>query len=77
MSWKAMMAIAAKRGLKIRQINVVTAYLFGFLDEKVYIRQSVLEVLSQVLLQVSSSILILCHRDMAEIYRITLLLSDT
>ena len=42
MFWKAMMAVAAKRGLKIWQMDVVMAYLFGFLDEKVYIRQSML-----------------------------------
>lgn len=36
------MAVAAKRGLKIWQMDVVTAYLLRFLDKKVYIRQPTL-----------------------------------
>ena len=36
------MAVTTKRGLKIWQIDIITAYLFGFLDKKVYIRQPTL-----------------------------------
>ena len=42
MSWKAMMGVSAKRGYKIWQMDIVTAYLFGFLDETVYIYQPTL-----------------------------------
>ncbi|SLM38385.1 Reverse transcriptase, RNA-dependent DNA polymerase [Lasallia pustulata] len=42
MSWKAMIGVSAKRGYKIWQMDVVTAYLFGFLDEKVNIYQPTL-----------------------------------
>ena len=42
MSWKAMMGVSAKHGYKIWQMDVVTAYLFGFLDETVYIYQPTL-----------------------------------
>ncbi|SLM33740.1 gag-pol polyprotein [Lasallia pustulata] len=41
-SWKAMMGVSAKRGYKIWQMDIVTAYLFGFLDETVYIYQPTL-----------------------------------
>ena len=36
------MTFAAKQGLKIWQMNIVTAYLFKSLDKKVYICQSTL-----------------------------------
>ena len=36
------MTVTAKRGLKIWQMNVMTAYLFEFVDKKMYIRQSTL-----------------------------------
>lgn len=39
MSWKALMALAALRGLKIRQLDVVTAFLYGFLDQMIFVEQ--------------------------------------
>ncbi len=33
------MAISAKRGLQIRHMNVITAFLYEVLDEDVYIDQ--------------------------------------
>ena len=39
MFWKVIMAVTAKWGLKIWQMNVMTVYLFEFLNKKVYIRQ--------------------------------------
>ena len=39
MSWKSMMAVSAKRGYRIRQMDVITAFLYGFLDEEIYIMQ--------------------------------------
>lgn len=39
MSWKAMMGISAKQGYRIRQMDVITAFLYGFLDEEIFIIQ--------------------------------------
>lgn len=39
MSYKALIALSALRGLKIRQMDVVTAFLLGFLDETIYVEQ--------------------------------------
>ena len=39
MSWKSMMGMSAKRGYRIRQMDVITAFLYGFLDEEIYIMQ--------------------------------------
>ncbi len=33
------MGVSAKRGYRIRQMNVITAFLYGFLDEEIYIMQ--------------------------------------
>lgn len=38
-SIRVLMAIAAKRGLKVHQLDVTTAFLHGSLDEEIYIRQ--------------------------------------
>lgn len=38
-SWKSLIAIAALRGLKIKQLDVVTAFLYGFLDQIIYVEQ--------------------------------------
>jgi hypothetical protein len=38
-SYKTLMAISAKRGLQIRHMDVVTAFLYGVLDEDVYVDQ--------------------------------------
>jgi len=35
-----MFGIAATRDLHIEQMNVVTAFLYGFLNELVYVKQS-------------------------------------
>ena len=40
MFWKVMMTIFAKRDYRIRQMNVIIAFLYEFLDEKMYVRQS-------------------------------------
>ena len=40
MSWKVMMTIFAKRDYRIRQMNVIIAFLYEFFDEKMYVRQS-------------------------------------
>ncbi|SLM34525.1 Reverse transcriptase, RNA-dependent DNA polymerase [Lasallia pustulata] len=42
MSWKVMIGVSAKCGYKIWQMDIVIAYLFGFLDETVYIYQPTL-----------------------------------
>ncbi len=34
-----MMSVSAKRGYQIRKMDVMTAFLYGFLDEKIYIMQ--------------------------------------
>ncbi len=34
-----MMGVSAKRGYRIRQIDIITAFLYGFLDEEIYIMQ--------------------------------------
>lgn len=39
MSWKSLMAISALRRLKIHQMDVVTAFLYGFLDQILFIEQ--------------------------------------
>jgi hypothetical protein len=41
-SYKTLMAISTKRGLHIRQMDVVTAFLYGFLDETVYVVQPIM-----------------------------------
>ena len=40
MFWKVMMTVFAKRDYRIRQMNVIIAFLYEFLDEKMYVRQS-------------------------------------
>ncbi len=40
MSWNSMMDVSAKRGSRIRQMDVITAFLYGFLDEEIYIMQT-------------------------------------
>ncbi len=35
-----MMGVSAKRGYRIRQMDVIIAFLYGFLDEEIYIMQS-------------------------------------
>lgn len=39
MSYKCLFGVSVKRGYKIRQIDVVTAFLYGFLDEIIYVEQ--------------------------------------
>ena len=39
MSYKCLFGISVKRGYKIRQMDVVTAFLYGFLDETIYVEQ--------------------------------------
>lgn len=39
MSWKSLLAISALRRLKIHQMDVVTAFLYGFLDQIIFIEQ--------------------------------------
>ncbi len=34
-----MMGVSAKRCYRIRQMDVIPAFLYGFLDEKIYIMQ--------------------------------------
>ncbi len=34
-----MMGVSAKKGYRIRQMDVITAFLYGFLDEEIYIMQ--------------------------------------
>lgn len=41
-SYKALFGIGVKRGLTIRHMDVVTAFLYGFLDEAIYIIQPTL-----------------------------------
>lgn len=41
-SYKALFEIGVKRGLTIRHMDVVTAFLYGFLDEAIYIIQPTL-----------------------------------
>ena len=38
-SWKSMMGMSTKRGYRIHQMDVITAFLYGFLDEEIYIMQ--------------------------------------
>ena len=37
MSYKSMMAIFAKRGYRIRQIDVIIAFFYEVFDEEIYI----------------------------------------
>ena len=37
MSWKSMMDVSIKRGYQICQMDVINAFLYGFLDEEIYI----------------------------------------
>ncbi len=39
MSWKSMIGVSSKREYRIRQMDVITAFLYWFLDEKIYIMQ--------------------------------------
>lgn len=39
MSYKCLFGVSGKRGYKILQIDVVTAFLYGFLDEIIYVEQ--------------------------------------
>lgn len=39
MSYKAMMGVGVKRGFTIRHMDVVAAFLYGFLDELIYVEQ--------------------------------------
>ena len=41
-SYKTLIGISAKRGLSIRHMDVVTAFLYGYLDEEIYIIQPTL-----------------------------------
>ena len=40
MSYKCLFAMGVKRGYRIRHMNVVTAFLYCFLDEVIYMEQS-------------------------------------
>ena len=42
MSWKSIIGMSAKKGYRIYQMNVITAFLYGFLDEKIYIIQPII-----------------------------------
>lgn len=39
MSYKAMMGVGVKQGFTVRHMDVVTAFLYGFLDELIYVEQ--------------------------------------
>ena len=39
MSYKCLFGVSVKRGYKIRQMDIVTAFLYGFLDEIIYVEQ--------------------------------------
>ena len=39
MSYKAMMGVGVKRGFTIRHMDVVTAFLYGYLDELIFVEQ--------------------------------------
>ena len=39
MSWKSLLAMSVLRGMKVHQMNVVTAFLYGFLDDIIYVEQ--------------------------------------
>ncbi len=49
MSYKCLFGVSVKWDYKIRQMDVVTAFLFGFLDEFIYIEQPHLFELNQEL----------------------------
>ncbi len=36
------MGMSAKRGYRIREMDVITAFLYGFLDEEIYIMQPIM-----------------------------------
>ena len=38
-SYKTMMAVEVKKGYRIRHIDVVTVFLYGYLDELIYVEQ--------------------------------------
>ena len=38
MSYKCLFAVRVKRGYRIRHMDVVTALLYGFLDEVIYVQ---------------------------------------
>ena len=40
MFWKVIRTVFAKRDYQIRQMNLIIAFLYEFLDEKMYVRQS-------------------------------------
>ena len=42
MSYKCLFRVSVKRGYKIRQIDLVIAFLYGFLDEVIYVEQPAL-----------------------------------
>ncbi len=42
MSWKSMISVFAKKDYQMRQIDVITAFLYGFLDEKIQIMQPII-----------------------------------
>ncbi len=39
MPYKCLFGVSVKRGYKIQQMDVVTAFLYGFLDEVIYVEQ--------------------------------------
>jgi hypothetical protein len=39
MSYKALLTIAAALDLKIKQIDVKTAFLYGYIDHEIYVKQ--------------------------------------
>ncbi len=39
MSYKCLFGVSVKRGYRIRQMDVVTAFLYAFLDEVIYVEQ--------------------------------------
>lgn len=41
-SYKALIGVSVKRGLSIHHMDVVTAFLYGFLDESIYVIQPTL-----------------------------------
>ncbi len=39
MLWKSMIGVSAKKGYRIHQMDVITAFFYWFLDEKIYFMQ--------------------------------------
>lgn len=39
MSWKSMMDMSAKKNYRICRIDIITAFLYGFLNDEIYIIQ--------------------------------------